>query len=249
MANKGTSRTKKRVSREEIDEAVSDINRSFNKNVLAGIKVELKCKTVNQKKLVNEIKQKEIVICSGLPGTGKTYIACAVAMELLKTDPRYKKIVLVKSVTTLRDEEIGFLKGTLEEKMEPFMRSFVGNFEKIIGEQNVANLKANRMIREFPIAYLRGETIDNAIILIDEAQNISRNNMRTIMTRIGENSKMIFLGDTGQIDLKKKSDSSLQFIINMFESMPEIGTVVLGEDDIVRNPLIKKIEKIFRENT
>ena len=198
--------------------------------------------------LVNEIKNKEIVICSGLPGTGKTFLSCAVALELLKKDPRYRKIVIVKSVTTLKDEEIGFLKGTMKEKMEPFMYSFMHNFEKVIGKQNVEALRANNMIEELPIAYMRGINIDNSITIIDEAQNISIDNIRTIMTRLGENSKMIFLGDENQIDMKKKSESSLNFIIDKFKDFEEVGTVVLGEDDVVRNPLIKKIEQIFRES-
>jgi phosphate starvation-inducible PhoH-like protein len=209
--------------------------------------VDVKSKTANQKKLVNEIKSKEIVICSGLPGTGKTFISCAVALELLKNDPRYRKIVIVKSVTTLKDEEIGFLKGTMKEKMEPFMYSFMHNFEKVIGKHNVEVLRTAGMIEELPIAYMRGINIDNSITIIDEAQNISIDNIRTIMTRLGENSKMIFLGDENQIDMKKKNESSLNFIINKFKDFDEVGTVVLGEDDVVRNPLIKKIEQIFRE--
>lgn len=179
--------------------------------------------------------------------THNTFLSCAVALELLKNDPRYRKIVIVKSVTTLKDEEIGFLKGTMKEKMEPFMYSFMHNFEKVIGRYNVEALRNAGMIEELPIAYMRGINIDNSITIIDEAQNISIDNIRTIMTRLGENSKMIFLGDENQIDMKKKNESSLNFIINKFKDFDEVGTVVLGEDDVVRNPLIKKIEQIFRE--
>jgi phosphate starvation-inducible PhoH-like protein len=150
-------------------------------------------------------------------------------------------------VTTLKDEEIGFLKGNLKEKMEPFMYSFMHNFEKVIGKANLELLRNAGMIEELPIAYMRGINIDNSIAIIDEAQNISVDNIRTIMTRLGENSKMIFLGDENQIDMKKKSESSLNFIIDKFKDFDEVGTIVLDEDDVVRNPLIKKIEQIFRE--
>lgn len=136
---------------------------------------------------------------------------------------------------------------TMKEKMEPFIYSFMHNFEKVIGKYNVEALRNAGMIEELPIAYMRGINIDNSITIIDEAQNISIDNIRTIMTRLGENSKMIFLGDENQIDMKKKSESSLNFIINKFKDFDEVGTVVLGEDDVVRNPLIKKIEQIFRE--
>jgi phosphate starvation-inducible PhoH-like protein len=247
-SNKTSRRSRKRLSPEEEMEAFEAISRGYSGNPMDKIKVEIKCKTQNQKKLINEIKEKEIVICSGLPGTGKTFLSCAMALELLKNDSRYRKIVIVKSVTTLKDEEIGFLKGTMKEKMEPFMYSFLHNFEKVIGRHNVEVLRANNMIEEMPIAYMRGINIDNSITIIDEAQNISIDNIRTIMTRLGENSKMIFLGDENQIDMKKKGESSLNFIINKFKDFDEVGTVVLGEDDVVRNPLIKKIEQIFRES-
>jgi phosphate starvation-inducible PhoH-like protein len=243
-----TKKTRKKLTSEEEFEALEDMNRSHAGNVLDKMKVDIKCKTQNQKKLITEIKDKEIVICSGLPGTGKTFLSCAVALELLKSDPRYRKIVIVKSVTTLKDEEIGFLKGTMKEKMEPFMYSFMHNFEKVIGKHSVELLRANNMIEEMPIAYMRGINIDNSITIIDEAQNISIDNIRTIMTRLGENSKMIFLGDENQIDMKKKGESSLNFIIQKFSNFDEVGTVTLGEDDVVRNPLIKKIEKIFNES-
>lgn len=245
MANQ--RRRKKLTQEEEFELREFVPNKEVNNNFLKTIKIDVKAKTTNQKKLIKEIKEKEMIICSGLAGTGKTYIACAMALELLKNDPRYRKIVIVKSVTTLKDEEIGFMKGSLKEKMEPFMYSFMHNFEKVIGSYNLELLRNANMIEELPIAYMRGINIDNSITIIDEAQNISIDNIRTIMTRLGENSKMIFLGDENQIDMKKKNESSLTFIINKFKDFDEVGTVVLGEDDVVRNPLIKKIEQIFRE--
>lgn len=244
----GNQRRRKKLTPEEELEAFETISREHSGNIFNSIKIAVKAKTVNQKKLVNEIKNKEIVICSGLAGTGKTFISCAVALELLKNDPKYRKIVIVKSVTTLKDEEIGYLKGSMKEKMEPFMYSFIHNFEKIVGKHNVEALRNAGMIEELPIAYMRGINIDNSITIIDECQNISIDNIRTIMTRLGENSKMIFLGDENQIDMKRKNQSSLEFILNKFKDFDEVGTIILGEDDVVRNPLIKKIEQIFREN-
>jgi len=243
----GNQRRRRKLTSDEELEVFESINKNNSGNIFDKIKINIKSKTPNQKKLINEIKAKEIVICSGLPGSGKTFLSCAVALELLKNDPKYRKIVIVKSVTTLKDEEIGFMKGTMKEKMEPFMYSFMHNFEKLIGKQNLEVLRSAGMIEELPIAYMRGINIDNSITIIDEVQNISIDNIRTIMTRLGENSKMIFLGDENQIDMKKKNESSLNFIINKFKDFDEVGTVVLGEDDVVRNPLIKKIEQIFRD--
>jgi phosphate starvation-inducible PhoH-like protein len=217
-------------------------------NVLKSINVKLKAKTANQKKLINSIKDNDITICAGSPGTGKTYVTCAAALEVLKNSPTIKKIVIAKSVTTLPEEEIGYLKGTLNEKMEPVMYSFTGNFDKIIGSQLLETLKINRYIQELPLAFIRGITIDNAIIIVDEAQNITKKNMKTLMTRLGENSKFIFLGDPEQIDMKNPALSSLSYILKHFSTVESVGTIELTDDDIVRNELIKTILKIFREN-
>lgn len=180
--------------------------------------------------------------------THNTFLSCSEALRLLKNYKKYEKIIIVKSVTTLRNEEIGFLKGDMRDKMEPFMYSFIHNFEKLIGKFNVAKLRAWGLIEELPIAYMRGINLDNAIIIIDEAQNISIDNIRTILTRLGTDSKMIFLGDEYQIDMKHKDQSSLRFIMEKFQDLDEVGIVTLTEDDVVRNPLIRKMEKIFHEN-
>ena len=248
-----TKKRNRKLTQEDIDTitefSISRQTENNGDNFFTQIKVDVKPKTENQKKLLQAIKENEITIASGLPGTGKTFLACAEALKLLKNpESPYQKILLVKSVTTLKDEEIGFLKGTMEEKMEPFMYSFTGNFEKIIGRTTLENLKANHIIEEQPLAYIRGITIDNAIIIVDETQNINKKNLRSIMTRLGEDSKMIFLGDEEQIDMKDTSNSSLRYAMKYFEPLDEVGTVFFGEDDVVRHPLIKKIEQIFREN-
>ena len=239
---------KRKVTFEEQEEIVEEITRHHNANILKTINVRLKAKTENQKKLMNSIKNNIITICSGSPGSGKTYVTCASALEILKNDPNIKKIVIAKSVVTLQDEEVGFLKGTLKEKMEPVMYSFTGNFEKMIGSQMLEALKMNGYIVEQPLAYIRGVTIDNALIIVDEVQNITKKNIKSLLTRIGENSKMICLGDLEQIDMKKPELSALKHILKMFSDTPEFGTVELTDDDIVRHPIIKVILQKFREN-
>ena len=241
----GTRR--KKLSEEEEQQVLESIMTAPTNGTLTKVKVELKAKNPNQKLFASFIEDKEIVICSGPAGTGKTYVACAQALKLFKHDQRYKKIYIVKSVTTLKDEEIGFLKGTLDEKMEPYIYSFIHNFEKIVGRSITKTLRDNGSIEVMPIAFLRGINFDDCIVLIDECQNITHDNMRTIMTRIGSNCKMIFLGDTGQIDLKMKKNSSLPMIMEKFSKIEEFGCIALSDDDIVRNPLIKKIEQVFNE--
>jgi phosphate starvation-inducible PhoH-like protein len=229
----------------EIEEFVYRKNQEEDK-FLTSMTVNYRCKNENQKKLQTSIKNNEITIVSGLPGTGKTYIACAEALKLIKTKPKYKKILLVKSVTQLPGEELGFLPGDLKDKLDPYMISFIDNFEKIIGESLTRKLRELGVIQIQPLAFVRGRSIDNTIIVVDEAQNISTQNMRTLMTRIGDNSKMIILGDVKQKDIKKKSDSSLEVVLDKFKNIDGFGCVELRDpDDVVRNPIIKIIEGMF----
>jgi len=240
--------TKKRYTEDEEDEIFQDVSREHGNNLLKTVTFKLSPKTPNQKKFLDLVRKNDITICSGAPGSGKTFLSCGIALDILKSDPKIKKIVLVKSVTTLKSEEIGFLKGSIDEKLSPFMYSFYHNFEKLIGKKSLESLKAGGYIEELPIAYMRGINIDNAIVIIDETQNIILDNMRTIMTRLGENSKMIFLGDVEQIDLKSKETSSLSTIIKYFEKSDEyIGAISFTEEDIVRHRLVQLIEETFRQ--
>ena len=214
---------------------------------VAHLNLKFKPITNGQHNLENQIRKNTLTFCKGPAGTGKTFVSIAVALQLLKENPEINKICLVKSVSTLPDEEVGFLKGTLLEKMDPVMWSFIANFEKLIGEKVTNILKEKGIVEIKPIAYLRGVSLDNAIILVDETQNISVQNMRTILTRLGKNSKMIFLGDTQQIDIRNRKLSSLDFLFKHFTEVQDLGFVELTDEDIVRNPLIKRIEKKFRE--
>lgn len=226
-----------KIVREELDDF-------YNKAPLTihNAKIDIKCKNEKQKSFLKLIKDKEITLCSGPAGSGKTFLACLEALKLLKAHPHmYKKIVLVKSVTTLEDEEIGFLKGTMEDKMLPFIYSFINNFEKIIPKSLVTSMRTTGVIEIMPIAYMRGINLDNSIVILDEAQNCTKDHLKTILTRIGYDSKYIILSDTEQIDRKKKDTSGIQDIMNILSGLDEIGVMEFTTEDIVRNPLIQKI--------
>ena len=214
---------------------------------LQKLRIDYKYKNANQKKLITLINDNKITIASGPAGTGKTYLACAQALKLLKTDPRFKKILLVKSVTVLEGEEVGFLKGDLKEKMFPFTISFLDNFHKIIGEALTQIMLDQGYIEVLPLAYIRGRSIDNAIIIVDEAQNITQKNMRSTMTRIGTDTKMIITGDTKQVDMKNSKLSSLDLVVRLFENKEDIGTMSFSVTDIVRDPIVKIIEETLDE--
>ena len=127
------------------------------------------------------------------------------------------------------------------------MYSFTGNFDKLIGSDKYQAMKMEKLIEEKPIAYVRGISIDNAVVIIDECQNISYKNMRTLLTRIGEDSKYILLGDENQIDMKDRKKSSLTKVMSKFEKYSEFGIVKLGREDVVRHKLINIIEDVFNE--
>ena len=211
--------------------------------------IKIIAKNESQKKLINSIKNNEITICAGPAGTGKTFVAIAYALSLLrKSTNRFKKVYLVKSVTTLKGEEIGFLKGDLKEKIEPFMWSFYINMEKLLMDSAMKTLIERDIIRPFPLAYMRGASLDDCIIIADEMQNVSLDNSRTLLTRIGSNSKLILLGDINQIDMKNKNESSLEVLLEMFDGVDNMGIIHMNDEDTnVRNPLITIIEEKFKD--
>jgi len=228
-------------------EAISKVKDEISKLIPNNIKII--AKNESQKKLINSIKNNEITICAGRAGTGKTFVAIAIALSLLrKTNNRFKKIYLVKSVTTLKGEELGFLKGDLKEKIDPVMWSFYANMEKLLMESSMKSLFEKDILRPFPLAYMRGVSLDDCIIIADEMQNVSIDNSLTLMTRIGSNSKLILLGDKNQIDMKNKQESSLEVILDMFTDTQNIGTIMMSKEDTnVRNPLISIIEEKYAE--
>ena len=200
----------------------------------------IKCKNARQKEFLKTIEDKEVTICNGLAGSGKTYVALYSALKALEKG-KYDKIVLVKSVTTLDQEDVGFLPGDIAQKMDPFMYSYYGNIDKIIGEEWRKRLVKEGKIQIQPLAYIRGINIDNAICIIDECQNLYLDAFKSIITRIGENSKYIILGDCQQIDRKHKKSSILEKIISIFQDSEYVGTVEFQPEDCVRNPIIPRI--------
>lgn len=242
--------TKKKVRDEDFILSEKEILERAKEKVNSVLNTEFKviAKNESQKELIRSIKNNEITICTGKAGTGKTFVSLAFALGLLKArNNNFNKLYLVKSVTTLKGEEIGYLKGTLQEKIEPFMWSFLINMEKLIDDSIINQLLENDLVRPFPLAYARGTTLDNAIIVADEMQNVSLDNARTLLTRIGKDSKMVLLGDSNQIDLKNKDESSLDPLLAMFSGVEKIGCIKMNDKDVnVRNPLINIIEDKFK---
>ena len=210
----------------------------------------LKCRNPKQKHFLSEIRNHDITICDGIAGSGKTYIALYEGL-LGVLAKRFDKLVLCKSVISTPNEDIGFIPGTIEEKMEPHIMSYKGNMKKMVkNEGDVERLFKEKKVEVLPLAYIRGVTLDKAYIIIDESQNITMNLFKSIITRIGDDSKMIFLGDIEQVDFdqeKKRKLSALQHIIDIFKEEDYMGYCHFNDEEVVRNPIIPKVIKKLRD--
>lgn len=208
--------------------------------------IKIKYKTDSQKEFWNTVENNEITFCSGFPGSGKTYIAVAKALDLLcNENKKFEKIVLIKPIIEA-DEKIGYLPGSLDEKIAPYIYSINYIFQKIISKEVFNKLIENEYIEVLVLAYMRGINIDNSIVICDEAQNMSIHQMKTLLTRIGENSKFILIGDLEQSDkYKKKEETGLYDSIQRLKNIDKIGMFEFKDSDIVRNPLIGEILKRY----
>ena len=220
--------------------------------ILHDITLDIRPKNETQKKLVHAIRLNDVTVCTGPAGTGKTLVSVFEALLLMKAHPElYKEIKLVKSITQLKNEEIGTLPGDEKEKLKFHMMSFLDAFHKLIGEGLTNKLIDAGMIKMEVFGAIRGRSFSNAIIIIDEFQNISHDNAKTFLTRFSDDTKVVVLGDSGQIDIKNKKDSSLETLVNKVKRFPTDGVEVVEftEDDIVRHRLTSYFIKIFKEET
>ena len=197
----------------------------------------------NQKKFHDTLLNNQITICSGVAGSGKSHITLKAAVELI-LDPTtlYEKIVIVRPAVEGGESRLGFLKGTLREKMEPYMYPSFYLLHKIIGEETTKKLEQLGIIEIMSISFLRGLSLDNSIVIIEESQNTTPSEMKLILTRIGSNSKFFISGDVEQSDkYKQKDKSGLYDAMVRLKDMDDIGIFEFGPEDVVRNPIISKI--------
>jgi len=200
-------------------------------------------KTANQKFYIDEIRNKDIVFGIGPAGTGKTYLAVAMAVSAL-TNGLVRTIILTRPAVEA-GEKLGFLPGDIKEKIDPYLRPIYDSLDENLPKDNVAKLIENQKIEIAPIAYLRGRTLNNSYIILDEAQNTSPIQMKMFLTRFGEHSKMVITGDITQIDLPSKKKSGLKDAINNLKNINDISFVYLTEKDVVRHFLVQKIVKAY----
>ena len=205
----------------------------------------VRARTANQKKMVQEAEKNDIVFAIGPAGTGKTYTAVALAVRALK-NKQVKKIILTRPAVEA-GENLGFLPGDLKEKIDPYLRPLYDALDDMIPADKLGYYMSTRTIEIAPLAYMRGRTLDNAFIILDEAQNTTDLQIKMFLTRIGANAKAIITGDITQVDLPRNQRSGLQTAVRILQNIEGIAHIELDEDDVVRHRLVKQIIRAYNK--
>ena len=203
----------------------------------------IKAKTIGQKSYAKAIQESDIVFGIGPAGTGKTYLAVAMAINAYK-NKEVQKIILARPAVEA-GERLGFLPGDLQEKVDPYLRPLYDALYDMMGRESALRLKEKETIEVVPLAYMRGRTLDNSFIILDEAQNSTKEQMKMFLTRMGFGSKMVITGDITQIDLPRGKQSGLVEAYNVLKSVPDIKFCHLTDVDVVRHELVRKIVNAY----
>ncbi|MBN2604432.1 MAG: PhoH family protein [Bacilli bacterium] len=230
-----------KMSKEEILDIY--INRVFITKTMSGKPIY--AKTLNQKHYLKAINQNDLVFGIGPAGTGKTYVAVVNAIAKLK-EGVVKKIILTRPAVEA-GENLGFLPGDLKEKVDPYLRPLYDALFEVIGTKQVEDYIEKGIIEIAPLAYMRGRTLENAYVILDEAQNTTINQMKLFLTRLGFNSKMVVTGDITQIDLPRKMESGLVHAVNILNHVSGIKIIHFERVDVIRHPLVQKVLAKYEE--
>ena len=242
-----TRSSQKKVTLSELNNHTTNNKRQALKDLNKLNFDEIMFKTPAQKWFYNTIAKKELSFCIGPAGCGKTFLSVHRALrELGDKDSKIDGIVIVKPLVEADGEKIGHLPGDIEEKTAPWMMSFYYNMEQIIGKQRLKILKEGGIIEVMPLAFMRGITLSNKFVILDEAQNATQEQIKMFVTRIGQDSKYIITGDLDQSDLRKRT-SGLEDAIKRFAGVTGVGLAQFKEKDIVRHPLVKRLLKRYHD--
>ncbi len=204
----------------------------------------IKAKTFNQKRLVEAMHKNDMVFAIGPAGTGKTYTGVALAVKALK-EKKVRRIILTRPAVEA-GENLGFLPGDLNEKLDPYMQPLYDALRDMIPNETLQSHIEKGIIQIAPLAFMRGRTLDNAFVILDEAQNSTHSQMKMFLTRMGKNAKFMITGDPGQIDLPRRMISGLKEALLILKNSDGIGIVYLDDKDVIRHPLVKKIIDAYK---
>ncbi|MCG8700068.1 MAG: PhoH family protein, partial [Bacteroidales bacterium] len=205
----------------------------------------IKALTVNQNELVERFIKNDLLFALGPAGTGKTYTAIALAVRALR-NKEVKRIILTRPAVEA-GENLGFLPGDLKEKLDPYLQPLYDGLRDMIPSKKLLNYLEDGTIEIAPLAFMRGRTLDNAIVILDEGQNTTVNQLKMFITRMGKNAKFIITGDTTQIDLPRKHQSGLLYALNVLRGIKGIAFIYFDIRDVVRHPLVKKIIEAYEK--
>lgn len=205
----------------------------------------IRAKTIGQREYVHAIRTRDLVFCIGPAGTGKTYLAVVLAIQAMKTGSS-KRIILTRPAVEA-GESLGFLPGDLKEKVDPYLRPLYDALHDVLGVEQTDRLIERGVIEIAPLAYMRGRTLDDAFVILDEAQNTTKAQMKMFLTRLGFGSKMVITGDKTQIDLPRGIESGLIVTEKILSKVTDISFQYLEQGDVVRHPLVAKIIEAYEE--
>ena len=204
----------------------------------------IKAQTANQRRLVDASKKNDMVFAIGPAGTGKTYTGVAIAVKALK-EKQVKKIILTRPAVEA-GENLGFLPGDLKEKLDPYMQPLYDALRDMIPAEKLVHYIENGTIQIAPMAFMRGRTLDNAFVILDEAQNTTHAQMKMFLTRMGRNAKFLITGDPGQIDLPRRTISGLKEALLILQNVKGIEVIYLDDKDVIRHKLVKEVIAAYK---
>ena len=204
----------------------------------------IKAQTANQRKLVESMRVNDMVFAIGPAGTGKTYTGVALAVQALK-NKEVKRIILTRPAVEA-GENLGFLPGDLKEKLDPYMQPLYDALRDMIPAEKLNMFIENGTIQIAPLAFMRGRTLDNAFVILDEGQNTTHAQMKMFLTRMGKNAKFLLTGDPGQIDLPRRTISGLKEALLILKNVEGVGMVFLDDKDVIRHKLVKKVIEAYK---
>ncbi|MBD2450625.1 PhoH family protein [Nostoc sp. FACHB-152] len=235
------------TARQALDSHQEDQLQELRRDVLAKTRrgEEVRAKTFRQRQYIEAIRKRDVTFCTGPAGTGKTYLAVVVAVQALLAN-QVEKLILTRPAVEA-GEKLGFLPGDLQQKINPYLRPLYDAIYEFIDVEKVPNLMERGIIEVAPLAYMRGRTLNNAFVIVDEAQNTTPAQMKMVLTRLGFRSRMVITGDTTQTDLPHNQQSGLSVAIDILKHVEGIAFCEFTQKDVVRHPLIQRIVAAYEK--